>query len=414
MAISNGSPNPLNVSIVGAGIAGLTAAIALRRQGHLVQVFEASEIKTEIGAGLGVQPNALRVLDHLGVSMDKLGGHPHYGHIPFNPETGEAIGGTTPFLPPGTEKQKPGLMCLRPDLYTELTLRATGDGAGPPVEVHLGSGVVACDPERGTIELSSGETIQADFVLGADGINSVVRTAILGRVETAPASGLSCFRAVFEAPAAGTFPELEWVTAGVSGTRSVRMKGAAFRMIFVYPCRNGSLINFVGFFTDAPGDEADWNPTGSCADIAETFHDLHPRFLRLLDLPVRGPIQKWRLRVLPRLPTWIRGRGALMGDAAHATLPLLGQGAGVAIEEGGLIGCLLPRGTTREDVPARLQAYEDIGKDRGDFLSEESVLQTSRIGDPAWLKRSQEVHATMRNYDAIKVAQDCYQQRFGA
>lgn len=83
-------------------------------------------------------------------------------------------------------------------------------------------------------------------------------------------------------------------------------------------------------------------------------------------------VLKWQLRVLPLLPTWIRGRAALLGDAAHATLPTLGQGAAMAVEEAAALGSLLPLGTRREDVPKRLEAYQTLRKTRGEYVNREA------------------------------------------
>ncbi|KAJ7693454.1 hypothetical protein B0H17DRAFT_879875, partial [Mycena rosella] len=343
----------LNISIVGAGIAGLTAAITLRRNGHLVQVrtrpslgplralidsqaFEASQVNTEIGAALGVQPNALRVLEHLGISTKNLKGIEH----------------------------SEALLCHRSDhdLHNELKRLAIGEGEGAPAKLHLGSRVLAADVEEGTITLEGGKVVHADLILGADGINVRAHFRILGGPVTAPSSGFSCFRTVFEAQTSG-IPELEWIADEVSGPRSAVVKDGPFRMFIVYPCRNGTLINFIAFFTDSPGDEAGWTPTGSRRRSWKSTRIFTPSSC-VLDLPSHSPIHKWNLRVLPVLPTWIRGCAALLGDSAHATMPFLGQGAGMAIEEAGSIGCLLPLGTRREDIPGRLEAYQDIRKYR--------------------------------------------------
>ena len=86
---------------------------------------------------------------------------------------------------------------------------------------------------------------------------------------------------------------------------------------------------------------------------------------------------KWQLKVTPLLPTWIRGRAALLGDAAHATLPLLGQGLAMGLEDAATLGCLLPLGTTKEDVPTRLEAYQLLRKERGEYVNTESVAQAT-------------------------------------
>ncbi|KAJ7846911.1 FAD/NAD(P)-binding domain-containing protein [Mycena leptocephala] len=410
MATSGYSSRVLNVSIVGAGIGGLTAAVALRRNGHQVQIFEASDIKTEIGAALGVPANALRVLDHLGVSRENLKGVPFLGEKQsevFDSESGEG-------MPESWLNETSGLFCHRSDLYEELKRLATTDGEGFPAKLRLGIKVLTCDPEEGTITLSSGEVIHADLVLGADGAHSVIRTQILGDEQKASATSWSCFRAVFELATAHEIPELEWFTAGVSGARSIVGKGDSFRMILAYPCRNGTLLNFVAFYTNSQEDAGGWTPTASKEDVMAQFQDFHPKLLRILDLPAHSEILKWHLRVLPLLPTWIRGRAMLLGDAAHASLPLLGQGAAMAIEEGGSIGCLIPAGTRREDIPARLEAYQDIRKGRGEVMKTESVEQVSRImhGGSA-LVRSREIQTSLFEYDAIAAAQECYDERFG-
>ncbi|KAJ7669536.1 hypothetical protein DFH06DRAFT_1469107 [Mycena polygramma] len=118
-------------------------------------------------------------------------------------------------------------------------------------------------------------------------------------------------------------------------------------------------------------------------------------------------------RKLPLLPTWIRGRAALLGDAAHTTLPLLGQGAAMAVEEAGALGCLLPAGTRREDVPARLVAYEDIRKQRGEYIGTESVDQVHKIVHGGALVQSLEIQATLLEYDVIGASRKCYNERFG-
>ncbi|KAJ7645062.1 hypothetical protein DFH06DRAFT_1333359 [Mycena polygramma] len=138
---------------------------------------------------------------------------------------------------------------------------------------------------------------------------------------------------------------MQWITNGISGAQAVKGSSPEFKMFFIYPCRNGTLINFLGY-TDS---ETTSRSTSKEAIIAD-FRHFHPQFLHILDLPAHSNFIQWKLRVLP-LPAWIRGQAALLGDAAHATLPLLGQGAAMAVEEAGSLGCLLPARMRREDVP---------------------------------------------------------------
>ncbi|KAJ7101551.1 FAD/NAD(P)-binding domain-containing protein [Mycena belliarum] len=398
---------PLNVSIIGAGIAGLTAAIALRRNGHLVQIFETSENKAEIGAALALQPNALCVLDHLGISRGNLKGLPLLRWTNFDAHSGEGLAANVP----GGHNF---LFIHRSDLHTELRRLATEDGDGPPAQIHLGSKVVACDIDAGTVTLSDGRSVHGDVVLGADGVNSITRTEILGSVVPAVPASWSCFRTVFEFQAQD-LPELDWLIS--SGLYSVLSKNGPFRMFIVYPCRApGLLVNFVGFYTDSPENDIEHTPTATLAEIRATFADFHPKFLRLLDLPEHSGIHRWHLRIVPPLATWTRGHTALLGDAAHATAPFLAQGAGMAIEDAGALGCLLPAGTSRADVPARLKAYETLRKERGEFVGTQSVAQPENltVGGLAGLEARAQMEAELRKYDAILVAREYYAAHFVA
>jgi salicylate hydroxylase len=124
---------------------------------------------------------------------------------------------------------------------------------------------------------------------------------------------------------------------------------------------------------------AGWKPTASREEIRAKLKGFHPKFLPVLDLPIHSEIFKSQLYVLPQLPTWIRGHAALLGDAAHATLPFLAQGTAMAIEEGVSIACLFPAGTRPDEVPHRLKGYQDIRKHRGDFVRNESVEQLKSL-----------------------------------
>ncbi|KAJ7196799.1 FAD/NAD(P)-binding domain-containing protein [Mycena pura] len=403
--MSHSEVRPLNVSVVGAGIGGFAAAISLRRCGHHVRIFESSQIKTEIGAGLGLQPNALRVLLRFGFSRENLKSKNFDGLVDLDAESGDGL--TRPWLHSNPSQETHPLLCHRSDLHDELKRLAVGEGEGPPAQLHLDSKILACDPEAGTVTLANGEVIESDLVIGADGIHSVVRTSILGKVVKAAATGWSCFRCLFDASTLSEIDELEWLRDGVSGPRSITLRGGPFFSFFIYLVRKGTLINFVGLHDDPEQDEPQWTPTVTKKEILTKYHEFHPKFLRILDLPTVTPILRWQLRAMPLLPTWIRGRAALLGDAAHATLPLLGQGAAMAIEEAGTLGCLLPLGTTPDEVPARLEAYQALRKERGELVNTESVAQATPERRGTFI-RSRELQAQLVQYDALKVAQDYY------
>ncbi|KAF7289608.1 FAD/NAD(P)-binding domain-containing protein [Mycena chlorophos] len=400
------APRPLKVTIVGAGIGGLAAAAAMRKSGHIVELFESSTEKKEVGAGIGVQVNALRVLEHLGVDRANLRGVSYDGITNFDSITGE--GRSQRWLLPDMDQNR-SILCLRSDVHDELLRVACGEGPGTPATLYLGRKVVNCDPKKGSITLESGQVVLADLVIGADGIHSTIRARVLGHPEPAVPSGLSCFRALIPANKLEDLPESdsEWLTDGLSGLRGIVLKDRDFGMIGMYFCANKTLINLAALYQDAEPYDASavWSSTTTRTQMLETFPTIHPKFKTILSLP-DDPVLKWRLGTLPVLPTWINGRAMLMGDAAHATLPTLGQGAALAIEEAGALGILFPAGTRREDVESRLEMFERVRKPRGDFINREAIAQAAEKEKRGLYFRSQEAQAYFVTHDAIKEAQE--------
>ncbi|KAJ6479565.1 hypothetical protein C8R45DRAFT_1005474, partial [Mycena sanguinolenta] len=400
MALPTTIPTPpLAVSIVGAGIAGFTAAIAFRKGGHRVQIFESAEKKTEVGAALGVPLNAQLVLEYLGYSKDNLKSVNFDGIEAFDALTGE--GKTNLWLLPEL-KIKPNLMVLRSDLHTELERLALGPGEGPPAKLHLASKVITCLPEEGSLTLSDGRVITSDLILGADGVSSIIRTSILGHVVKTEASGWSCYRGLIEISKLEGVPGLEWLWEGINGGRSVtkQAKAPPYRMLFVYPCHGRQLLNVVGFFDDPNQDDTEWKGESPRDEVLEAFADFHPKFQPILTA-LNDRVLKWQLRKLPALPIWVRGRVALLGDASHATLPTLAQGAAMAIEDAGALGILFPVGTTSADVPGRLEAYQELRKERDEFVGRESLEQAvvpAKVGE---FMRSLSMQEYLMGYDTI-------------
>ncbi|KAJ7636737.1 FAD/NAD(P)-binding domain-containing protein [Roridomyces roridus] len=357
------SPRPLRVSIVGAGLGGLTAAIALRKCGHNVQVFESSERNTEFGAGITLPANALRILHQLGFHTTNLQSVELDGVVRLDAQAGSGTSNSPGVHSDENSERFRYISCHRNDLRNELERLATAEeGQGTPAQLHLGSKVVACDPESGSITLVDGETVAADLIVGADGIHSTMRSSIVGQVVQPLPSGLSCFRFFLDASGIKDIPDLGWYTdkAQMHAIDWLVTESQPFRRIFTYPVRNGTLINFIGFFADEDHGLVDWVPAATRQDVLDKYHDAHPKFLRLMELPLVSAISKWKLRTVPILGTWIRGHAALLGDSAHATLPFMGQGLAVAIEDAGVLGTLLPLGTTKDEVPVRLAAYERL------------------------------------------------------
>ncbi|KAF7289616.1 FAD/NAD(P)-binding domain-containing protein [Mycena chlorophos] len=428
---SDRTGTPLKVTIVGAGIGGLAAAIALRHAGHVVQIFESSQNKTEVGAGIALQANALRVLNAFGMRRENLKGATFAGFNIRDAVTGQGVSTVwTDFAQAATDELNP-LTCHRSDIHDELKRLATSSSdsesefqdQGPPAELHLGSKVVACDPAAGSITLANGEVITADLVIGADGVRSTIRTSILGGTPVVPLSKWSCYRCLLDASNLVAYPQLSWLTDAdaVDGPWNIDTKGD-FAIFFVYFLRGTKALNFVALHYDPEQEGKPYIQPATKADILTAFSHVHDKFKALLDLPTlpQGtttpappPIQVWRLLAVPLLPTWTTARALIMGDAAHGTLLTLGQGAAMAIEEAATLGCLLPWGTAAADVPRRLQAFEELRKARGEFVNRHSVEQ----GMPEtrnFLANQQGIREYIIDHDALKTAQKYYNAHFAA
>ncbi len=224
----------------------------------------------------------------------------------------------------------------RQDLHAALRAAAVSlDLSGKPVDIRTASPVVSCDPEEGIVVLEGGEKLQADLVIGADGIKSVVRSAVLGEQHRAVPTGISAYRALIpahilegieDAPDSVRNPQIAMTTMVVGKDRRVIMG----------PGRGGKLFGIVALVPDEQMQEDatdSWVRPGSKTQLLGAYADF-PAWLRAIfqTAPEDG-IGLWQLRDLEPLRTWVCGRTIVIGDAAHAMLPTQGQGASQSIED---------------------------------------------------------------------------------
>lgn len=277
----------------------------------------------------------------------------------------------------------PWQLVHRVDLHNALKELATSsDGKGPPAILHLRSRVRSVDIDAPELMLEDGSRHSGDLILGADGIHSSIRTALVpDRAPPAP-SGSSAFRFLIPVDAIRSDPKTAHF---VENTGELRLLYGNDRRIVIYPCRNNTVLNFVALHPDEETEARtdDWNQTASKVALLSCFSSYPEDVKALLDKVPPQEIKLWKLLDHDELgkENWIHGKVALLGDAAHGFLPHQGQGAAQAIEDGAAIGALFPLGTRPSDIPRRLELYVEARYDRATMVQEftrQSAFKTPR------------------------------------
>ena len=329
------------IAIVGGGIGGLAAALALERRGAQVIVAEQSGALSEIGAGLNLTPNAVKALRALGVedAVNAIASGSEFLNI-RSWKSGRYVSR----MRRGDFKQKfgaPNLSVHRADLLEVLA------GALRGTEIRLGLRAVAVEPnERSAVaRFADGTTIEADIVVGADGIHSAVRTSLFG-ADAPRFTGCICWR--------GMVP-VEAVPADIDTKNGAMWMGPHGHVVH-YPVRRGELLNIVAHFDSNAWTEESWTHECDVAEVMATYAGWNPALTRLYPCSTRW--YKWALYDRDPLMRWSRGRATLLGDCAHAMLPYLGQGAAMALEDACVLAAMVARHA--DDLSAALLAYEQI------------------------------------------------------
>ncbi|PIG85476.1 zeaxanthin epoxidase [Aspergillus arachidicola] len=332
--------SPFKIIIVGGGIAGLSAAIALRGYERDILVLEQSSISQEIGALISLQPNASKIVEDqwgLGARLREQGSMIDEAFEIYNTK-GELQ--SQILLSAVSSKYGADRVCYhRADLHQALRERATSpDYPGQPVELRLSSRVLDCDCETGTVKLENGETIQGDLVIGADGIKSKLRKAVLGEDVEARPTGLSAYRMMI--PTDELLKEADFLQVLDPRICRTAMVIGQDRRLIMGPARNGSVYGVVALVPDERMNESskdtNWTTKGDRDKMLDTFSNF-PQWAQRPLLSAKE-VGLWQLRDLDPLSTWYRGRVLLIGDAAHAMLPTQGQGAGQAVEDAEALG----------------------------------------------------------------------------
>lgn len=337
----------MRILIVGGGIGGLTAALALRQAGFDAHVYEQASVLREVGAGVQTSPNAVKVLHRLGLAEPLRA----VAVVPLSTDsrdwqTGEVLG-RVPFGDEAVARYgAPYYHLHRADLHDVLRT-ALGDA-----HITLGAKCTGVEQhgDRVTVHFADGREAAGDLLVGADGIHSAVRDYVAGPD-----------RAIWAR-------QIAWrglVPAEVGHRNGMELRSHSFwgprRQFVTYYVAAGRLVNWVGNVqTDGDWREESWSARGDRDEALAEYEGWHPLVRALI--AGTSEVYKWALYDRPPLDTWTRGRVTLLGDAAHPMLPYLAQGAGQSIEDAYILARCLER--YRDDPEKALYRYVACRKER--------------------------------------------------
>jgi salicylate hydroxylase len=371
----------MRIAIVGAGVGGLTLALALRERGMDAQLYERTTELREVGAAVYLAANASRFIERFGLgdAFDSVSWEPtaliyrdgRDGHvIARHDETESGRYGA------------PGYGVHRADLQEILA-----DAVGRE-RIHLGKEIMGYsqDGDEVTIGFADGTQVQADIVVGADGARSLVRELMVGHDDKIY-TGRSGFRGIVAVKDLPSLPDPTTIQFWIGPDGH----------LLHYPIGgDGDAINFL-LVKRLAWEVDDWTVPAEPGEHLGHFEGWHPAVIEMISAPTFD--RRWALNRRPPISQWYDGRVVLLGDAAHALVPHHGQGANITVEDAVVLArCLAEAGSS--GIDAAIVSYQDQRLERtarvqkasyvtADVLhlpdGDEAMKRNAKLADPAWM-----------------------------
>ena len=359
MAEPNTSKTMPKVLIAGAGIGGLATASCLMKAGYDVEIHEQAPVLSEIGAGIQLSANAMHVLNDLGLGQQiwDVGVRP--GAYVFRlHDTGEEIQRFALSEEHLRQHGAPYNQLHRADLHDLLA--ATARSLKPSIVTLNRRAVGFTESETGVeLHFADGSSANGDLLIGADGLKSVVCRQMFGEMP-AVYTGDGAWRI--------TVPVERLPQPFLEQVMSVFM-GPGGHCV-VYYLRGGKLLNFVGCIETDDVAEESWTVKFPWERLKASVEGWHPSIQAIVDAADRDQCYRWSLFNRKPIRNWSTRRVTILGDAAHATLPYLAQGAAMAIEDGAVLARALKQAPS---IPDALQLYQRNRIDRTARVVEQST-----------------------------------------
>ncbi|MEQ1885119.1 MAG: FAD-dependent monooxygenase [Bryobacteraceae bacterium] len=373
------STNKLSIAIIGAGMGGLALASTLRRAGFDPQIYEQASHFERIGAGIQMMPNSMKVLRQIGVE-DKVraSSFQPYSHLNRVWDTGEIMRE----LPMPEDLFGAPYLCMhRGDLHDALL------SVLPREIIHTGKKLQGIDENASSVTLSfaDGSKAQADAVIGADGVHSLIRDFVVGPV-TPIHKGRIAYRAVFPA---------SLLNGRDIGNSRTKWWGIDRHIVIYYTTRAKSEVYFV---TSVPESaewltRESWSAKGDVKELRAAYEGFHEDVRAVLE--ACPDCHKWAILEREPLVRWSLGRVALLGDACHPMTPYMAQGAAAAIEDAAVLARCFET-TKGEDVEGAFHLYEANRKPRTAKIQAISSANT-------WMRGGSDDTSWLYGYDAWNV-----------
>ncbi|KAF5962979.1 salicylate hydroxylase [Fusarium bulbicola] len=374
----------LQVGIVGAGIGGLVASIALLDAGHDVEIYERSQFKNEVGAAIMAPPNSTRILAHYGVDMQRSEATAAENII-FYPDSSNLNKSITmPMTHCAAKYRAPFYFFYRVDLHNELRKLATEPTStrSRVARIHLATAVSRVELD-GTVTLEDKTTVKKDLIVAADGIRASFLQTVLGH-ELEAEHKMSMLR--FIVPTEELAKDTETLALFKDGYSSARLVYHGDKSAVFYGCRNGTLQN-VGILY--PVDDAIQPNSRSGTVSKDTVYDRvvgdFPPVIRSICRRERI-VGQWPLFTRQPLETYTQGRIVVIGDAGHPMPPTRAQGASMAIEDAAALGILLSNLDSEDDIYPRLELFSKL---RAPRVASTQIISSMHKWDPTKVKESE-------------------------
>ncbi|MFL2781731.1 MAG: FAD-dependent monooxygenase [Rhodospirillales bacterium] len=369
------------ILIAGAGLGGLSAAGCLLKAGFDVEIYEHAPSLGEVGAGIQMSANAMHVLNYLGIG-EKISAQSvrPEAYVFRLHNTGEIIDRFNLSDEHLALHKAPYNQAHRADLHGLLTDMVLGL---KPNSIHLNKTVKYFDESERDVSLffEDGTKVIGDVLIGADGIKSVVRDQISGKVP-ATYTGDSAWRI--------TVPKEVLPKNFMEQVMSVWMGPGKHAV--TYWIKRGTLLNFVGSVETPVASDESWTAKFPWEEMKSNFKGWHSDIQTVIDLADRNECFRWALYSRPVVKNWSTSRATILGDAAHATLPYLAQGAAMAIEDGAILARCL---SDVSEISKALNLYERNRYDRT-----KRVVETSNANRKLFhLDNEDEIRAYFSNRD---------------